>query len=130
MSEIKKTKTPKDSFSFGDFKEFWTANDLLFTIVQDSIRFEKFKEFAIYKKNDYLGKYKVVDKSIFKAKNISNMLSLMAFGVNKEFAQEFLKNKPFKGRFSHEASFALVCLTYEGYDVENRIERREIEPFP
>jgi hypothetical protein len=116
---------PADSLHFTDANEFWLSHNMIFCIEQDSIRFEKFKEFAIYwKNNQYLGRYRVVDKHSFKAKNISNLLSLMAFGENKQYAFSHLRKKRFKGRLSDSSYFALVCLTWIGYDQRNEIKSR------
>jgi hypothetical protein len=124
--ETQNIKSPADSLHFIDANEFWMSHNMIFCIEQDSIRFEKFKEFAIYwKNNQYLGRYRVVDKSTFKAKNISNLLSLMAFGENKDYAFNHLRKKRFKGRLSDASKFALICMTWIGYDQRNEIKSRK-----
>jgi hypothetical protein len=128
--KIRIITSPADSLHFIDGNDFWMSNNMIFCIEQDSIRFEKFKEFAIYwKNNQYLGRYRVVDKSTFKAKNISNLLSLMAFGEIKQYSFSHLRKKRFKGALSDASKFALICFTWIGYDQRNEIKsskKREI----
>ena len=105
------------------FEGFLVKGELLFAIVQDSIRFEKFKILVIRCDNDthrgeYLGTYRVVSKSVFRLKSISKMISLMFFGVHEEEGKRRLRGFKVKGKKSDEMKFAIVC--FELLEVNER----------
>lgn len=109
----------------------------LFAFHQDSIRFEAFKEFAIYyfPVNDsepvYKGHYRVVRKSVFKLGSISNMMANMFFGVPANDAVKEVLSKRWKGRVSKDSKFCLVAFEFVQFlpDFEKRNFNNPIAKF-
>lgn len=89
--------------------------DLIFLIEQNSIRFEKFKKLEIYyDRGQYLGTFRVVKKSVFKFKNLNDMVSLMMFGELANFGKQKLNRFRIKGRMTKETEMCLLCMEYLG----------------
>lgn len=86
------------------------ANDIIFTIQQNSIRFEILKPIAVYIEGKYLGTYKVADKEVFKVKDISRIHSLQFFGCRKPQGIIELKKLPVKGIMSNNTDMAIIAL--------------------
>ena len=87
--------------------------DLIFFLEQDSIRFEKLKRLEIFhNRGEYLGTFRVVKKSVFKVKNLNDMVSLMMFGELAEYGKEKLKRFRIKGRMSDETNMCLLCMEF------------------
>ncbi|PSR55768.1 hypothetical protein AHMF7605_20805 [Adhaeribacter arboris] len=93
----------------------YNPSNLLFTIVQDSIRFERFKLLAIYMEGDYLGTYRIIEKNVFPVYKLSKMLSLLIFGSMLTLGTKALRTMRIKGRMSDNTKMALICLQFIEY---------------
>ncbi|QMU30582.1 hypothetical protein [Adhaeribacter radiodurans] len=93
----------------------YNPSNLLFTIVQDSIRFERFKIIAIYLEGDYIGTYRIVEKEVFSVGELSKMLSYLIFGSLLSLGIKSLKDLRIKGRLSDKTKMAFVCLQFIEY---------------
>src|SRR5688500_14637562 len=85
---------------------------LLFTIVQDSIRFERMKRFAIYDDRKFLGVYSLGSKVVFQIGELPRMISNLIFGSHETEGIKELKKFKVKGRISGKTEMALICLAY------------------
>jgi len=94
----------------------------LFAFNQDSIRFERFKEFAIYYFTDsstepvYKGTYRVVRKSVFKLSATSDMLANLFFGLPASGAIKEVLAKKWKGRISKDSPFCMIAFEFMNYN--------------
>lgn len=89
--------------------------NLLFTIVQESIRFKRFKLLAVYREGEYLGTYRLVEKNVFAAGKLSKMLSFLVFGSLLSEGIKDLKAMKIKGRMSDKTKMAFICLERTDY---------------
>ncbi|KAA5549206.1 hypothetical protein [Adhaeribacter rhizoryzae] len=94
----------------------YNPSNLLFTIVQDSIRFTVLKSLAVYREENYIGIYRIVEKNVFAAGKLTEMLSLLVFGSKLEEGLKELKTIKVKGRMSDKTKMAFICLEHIKYE--------------
>lgn len=97
------------------------------TILQNSIRYEKFKKFAVYHGQLYIGNYECCSKKVMKYSEITDMMSIMFFTEIKKYAASKIKGLFRKGRWSENSDYAMIVLVKMGYSSEFVIKRHEDE---
>jgi hypothetical protein len=102
---------------------------LLFIVQQDSFRFDRFKKLALYdEENLYHGNYRIVDRTKFKLKSLSRMMSLLLFGCHEGEGIKILRNMKVVGRKSDELMMCLICLEFVEYHENHVIPKNDTEP--
>lgn len=91
-------------------------------VLQNSIRFEKFKRYAVYRGHTYVGVFECCAKSVYKANIFPEPLARLIFGSNTKESQTEL-NKIFrKGRFGENSEFCFLVLFKIDYQEKHEIK--------
>lgn len=98
-----------------------TANNIIFTILQKSPRFELLKCIAVYIERKYLGTYRIADREIFRVKDLSEIHSLQFFGQRKPQGILELKKLSIKGTMSDNTEMVIVALEWMRFDEKHNI---------
>jgi hypothetical protein len=103
----------------------YSENGTIAVLLQESIRFEKFKRFAVYKNQEYIGNYECCAKVKIKYSEITETMCKMIFGKAKKYAHEQIKQLYKKGRFSLNAEYCFIVLFKIGFTEEYKIKRQD-----
>jgi hypothetical protein len=120
-----------DSVTIMRSRIVFNPGGLIFIVQQDSFRFDPFKKIALYDEdNNYHGTYRVVDRTKFKLKNLSRMMSLLLFSCHEGEGVKILRNLKIVGKKSDEVMLCLVCLQYFDFNPNHVIPKNDTEPKP
>ena len=122
MSTSQKTL---DSISI-EGNAIYTDVDTIGVILQNSIRYEKFKQFAVYRGQQYLGIFECCTKSVYTAEKFPEPLARLVFGSHTKAVQTILNNIHRKGLFSPKSEFCLIVLFRVGYDKKHEIKNARL----
>jgi hypothetical protein len=111
-----------DSITVSD--NFFMAQNwsVLGILVQDSIRFQPFKIFAVYSENRYLGNYQISTKASFKTPKFPDIFCRMVWNKPKNECGHQIKLLFKKGRFSDNSTFALVSFHFHSTNEDYKIK--------
>jgi hypothetical protein len=103
---------------------------LIFIIQQDSFRFDPFKKLALYDEdNNYHGTYRVVNRTKFRLKSLSRMMSLLLFSCHEGEGLKILREMKIVGKKSDEVMMCLICLEKFEFN-ENHVIPKKSESKP
>lgn len=101
-----------------------SPNNTIGVILQNSIRYEKFKQFAVYQNQEYIGNYECCSKSVLKFSQITESMSKLIFGEVKQHSMSKIKQLFKKGQYSEKNSeFCFIVLYKIGYSSKYEIKR-------
>jgi hypothetical protein len=101
-----------------------SENDTFGVLLQDSIRYEKFKKFAVYKGEKYIGNYQCSAKSVMSYHEINETFCKLIFGNIKEASKMSLNSIIKKGKFTEKSMFCFVVLFKISYNPNYEYENR------
>lgn len=99
---------------------------ILFTIQQESIRFEKLKTLALYIDYHYRGTYRIADKVIFELGKVPRHIALLMLGTHESLAATELRNPEYiktNGRMSNSTIMAFLALHFVEYAKRHEIQK-------
>lgn len=120
---MKTSNIAYDSISILDNYFFAQDHSVLGVIVQDSIRFQPFKVFAIYKEDRYLGNYIVSTKVVFNTIKFPDIFCRMLWNKPRNECNNEIRLIYRKGRFSDKSQFSLVSFHYHSSNEAYKIKR-------
>jgi hypothetical protein len=127
---MKPSNIAYDSISILDNYFFAQNHSVLGIIVQDSIRFQPFKVFAIYNEDRYLGNYVVSTKVVFNTVKFPDIFCRMLWNKPRNECNNEIRLIYKKGKFSDKSQFALVSFHYHSTNENYKINRvKEVEPI-
>lgn len=101
-----------------------SQNETIGVLLQNSIRYEKFKRFAVYHGQNYIGDFECCAKSVMKFEEITESMCKLLFGDVKHYSKSKIQHIFKKGRFSEKNSeFCFIVLFRIGYSSQFEIKR-------
>lgn len=102
------------------------SHGLLFTIVQNSIRFERMKRLAVYDDKRFLGIHSIVAKDVFHLGELPRMISMLVFGCHESEGVKMLRKFKVKGKISDNTEMALIALAFQKLDPKHELPTKQI----
>jgi hypothetical protein len=114
----------KDTIDVFNCYVYSGQTDVLGVLVQDSIRYEKMKKFAVYNENKYFGNYECVECVKYNYAQISDGLCKLLWGKLKVNSENELRSIIRKGRFSEKSTYKFITLFHIGETKAFRIKSK------
>ncbi|MCU0325572.1 MAG: hypothetical protein MUF45_10020 [Spirosomaceae bacterium] len=96
-------------------------------IIQDSIKWEKFKILAIYLEDKYIGNYEVSSKVTFDTQKFPDIFCRLLWNKPKENCTAEIRSLRKWGKYSESMKFALVSLHYHSTNPAYKINRIQVQ---
>lgn len=100
--------------------------DVLGVLVQDSLRYEKMKRFAVYNEGNYIGNYECIEVVNYSFYGISDALCKLLWCKLKADSMNELRSIISKGRFSEKSNYKFITLMWVGetkaYKIKSKLK--------